>query len=118
MAGCICMKAMFEPGPTAPVPTDEAGGPSGSSSATLRSVPTIPQKELRNNVGEILRRAEAGEGFTITVSGRPVAELGPIGARQWVDSASLVDLWKLPPDPTLISDIEEFGVELRDPWAK
>ncbi len=81
-------------------------------------MPTIPQKDLRNKVGEILRRAEAGEVFTVTVSGRPVAELGPIGARRWVDSASLADLWKLPPDPTLMSDLEGFGAELRDPWAK
>ncbi|EUA52250.1 prevent-host-death family protein [Mycobacterium xenopi 4042] len=34
------------------------------------------QKELRNNVGEVLRRAEAGEEITITVAGRPVAQLG------------------------------------------
>jgi prevent-host-death family protein len=40
-------------------------------------VPVIPQKELRNNVAEVLRRAEAGEEFTITVAGRPVAQLGP-----------------------------------------
>jgi prevent-host-death family protein len=31
------------------------------------AVATIPQKELRNHVGEVLRRAEAGERFTITV---------------------------------------------------
>ncbi len=43
-------------------------------------MPTIPQKELRNNVAEVLRRAEAGEAFTITVAGRPVAELGPVRA--------------------------------------
>lgn len=36
---------------------------------------TIPQRELRNNVGEILRAAEAGTEFTITVRGRPVARL-------------------------------------------
>ena len=41
---------------------------------------TIPQRELRNNVSEILRRAEEGERFTITVAGRPVAELGPPAA--------------------------------------
>ena len=40
-------------------------------------MPTIPQKELRNNVGDVLRRAEAGEEFTVTVAGRPVARLGP-----------------------------------------
>jgi prevent-host-death family protein len=39
---------------------------------------TIPQRELRNNVGEVLRRAERGERFTVTVGGRPVAELGPL----------------------------------------
>lgn len=43
---------------------------------------TIPQRELRNQAGEVLRRAERGERFTITVDGRPVAELGPLpGAR-------------------------------------
>ena len=78
---------------------------------------TIPQKELRNNVGEVLRRAEAGEQFTITVSGRPVAELGPVRARRWVSSAALADLWATPPDPTLAEDLEMFGGQLTDPWA-
>jgi prevent-host-death family protein len=40
---------------------------------------TIPQRELRNNIGQILRDAEAGTEFTITVRGRPVARLGPPG---------------------------------------
>lgn len=80
---------------------------------------TIPQKELRNNVAEVLRRAETGEEFTITVSGRPVAELGPSRRGQWVDTASLKDLWALPPDPTLMRDIEEMDDgDLRDPWAE
>jgi len=38
---------------------------------------SIPQRELRNKIGEILREAEAGAEFTITVRGRPVARLGP-----------------------------------------
>lgn len=77
---------------------------------------TIPQKELRNNVGEVLRRAEKGEEITITVSGRPVAQLGPVRKRQWVPGKELADLWRLPPDPTLEKDLEAFGGELRDPW--
>jgi prevent-host-death family protein len=81
-------------------------------------VPTIPQKELRNQVGEILRRAEGGEQFTITVSGRPVAELGPVRTRQWVSSASLADLWAMPPDPTLDDDLRELGGDLTDPWSQ
>jgi prevent-host-death family protein len=77
---------------------------------------TIPQKELRNQVGEVLRRAEAGEQFTITVSGRPVAELGPVRARQWVSKAGLADLWATPADPTLEEDLRALGGQLRDPW--
>jgi len=38
----------------------------------------IPQRALRNQIGSVLRRAEQGERFTITVSGRPVAEIGPL----------------------------------------
>lgn len=39
---------------------------------------TIPQRELRNNVSQVLRRAQDGERLTVTVDGRPVAELGPL----------------------------------------
>ena len=78
---------------------------------------TIPQKELRNQVGEVLRRAEAGEEITITVSGRPVAQLGPTRNRQWVKGSELADLCALPPDPTLAQDIGKFGAELHDPWS-
>jgi prevent-host-death family protein len=78
---------------------------------------TVPQKELRNNVGEVLRRAEAGEQITITVSGRPVAQLGPVRDRQWVPGSQLTDLWRLPVDHELLHDVEHFAAGLRDPWA-
>lgn len=81
-------------------------------------MPQIPQKELRNSVGDVLRRAEAGEEFTITVSGRAVARLGPIRARTWVPAAKLSDLWELPPDRKLTKDLERFGGALGDPWAR
>ena len=81
-------------------------------------MPEIPQKKLRNEIGEILRRAEAGEEFTITVSGRPVARLAPLeDRRQWVPAAKLEDLWKLPVDENLARDLKEFDIELRDPWG-
>jgi len=41
-------------------------------------VTIIPQRELRNDISSVLRRAEHGESFTITINGRPVAELGPL----------------------------------------
>jgi prevent-host-death family protein len=82
-------------------------------------MPEIPQKKLRNEIGDILRRAEAGEEFTITVSGRPVAKLGPIRPdRTWVDSSVLQDLAKLPVDENLAKDLKEFDIQLRDPWAE
>jgi prevent-host-death family protein len=77
---------------------------------------TIPQKELRNHVGEVLRRAEGGEELTITVSGRPVAVLGPARGRRWVPSGQLTELWRAPADPTLDSDLERIGGDLVDPW--
>ena len=40
---------------------------------------TIAQRELRNRIGQVLRQVERGEGLRITVNGRPVADLVPIG---------------------------------------
>ena len=45
----------------------------------LRHMKTIPQRELRNRVSRVLRQVEAGESMRITVDGRPVADLIPIG---------------------------------------
>jgi len=81
-------------------------------------VATIPQKDLRNHVGEILRRAEAGEELTITVAGRPVAQLGPVRRAHWVPSSRLARLWALPTDPTLEKDLERMGGEMVDPWTE
>ena len=39
---------------------------------------TIPQRELRNSIGRVLREVESGERLRITVAGRPVADLVPI----------------------------------------
>jgi prevent-host-death family protein len=93
------------------------GPAAGSRSATVLVVPTIPQKELRNNVGEVLRRAEAGEEFTITVAGRPVAELGPARRRRWVSGPDLTRVWQTPAPRTLDADLDQFPGELADPFA-
>jgi prevent-host-death family protein len=80
-------------------------------------VATIPQKALRNEIGEILRRAEAGERFTITVSGRPVAELGPTSRRSWVSGPGLKSVFDTPPPRTLSEDLHRFPATLADPFA-
>lgn len=68
----------------------------------------IAQKELRNNVGEVLRRAEAGEEITITVAGRPVAQLGPAERRTWVGGPALEAVWSTPPPKAMDTDLERF----------
>lgn len=45
------------------------------------SVSEIPQRDLRNDVGAVLRRVEAGETLRITVRGKPVAKLSPLAER-------------------------------------
>jgi prevent-host-death family protein len=77
---------------------------------------TIPQKELRNNVADVLRRAEAGEEFTITVAGRPVAQLGPTRQRRWVSGRDLARVWETPAPATHGEDLERFPGGLVDPF--
>lgn len=45
----------------------------------------VASRALRNNTRALLERVEAGEEITITVDGRAVAVLGPIGRkRRWL----------------------------------
>jgi prevent-host-death family protein len=80
-------------------------------------MPTIPQKELRNNVADVLRRAEAGEEFTITVAGRPVAQLGPAQPRRWVSGPDLARIWETPAPGTLAADLERFPADFSDSFG-
>jgi prevent-host-death family protein len=85
---------------------------------------TIPQRELRNQAGAVLRRVEQGERFTITVDGRPVAELGPLPGAQ--EPATLADLATLiagtPVDAgwtdELLTERAEDEAAAVDPWAQ
>lgn len=77
---------------------------------------TVAQKELRNNVAEVLRRAEAGEELTITVAGRPVARLGPAAKRRWVSGPALKAVFETPAPETLAEDLERLPGALTDPF--
>lgn len=84
---------------------------------------TIPQGKLRNDIAAVLRRAEQGERFTVTVAGRPVAELGPLpGARTLAVPERLAAiLTETSPDPDFAEDLRRMRQEdretARDPWA-
>lgn len=73
---------------------------------------TIPQRELRNNVAGVLREAEAGTTFTITVRGRAVAKLGPAeatGRRVDVDRETLLRIFReTPVDDEFARDVESL----------
>lgn len=72
----------------------------------------IPQRELRNDVGRILARASKGERFVVTVNGREVAELGPVGpeARQaWRPMAAAERIRRAAPlEPGFTGDIRDY----------
>ncbi len=78
---------------------------------------TIPEKQLRNNIGEVLRRAENGEEIPITGDGRPVAQLGPAGRRRWVGGPALDSVWRTPAPRTLADDLDALPGALDDPFA-
>jgi prevent-host-death family protein len=67
----------------------------------------IAARELRNNVSEILRRVEAGERLRVTVSGRPVAELVPLGRKpRYITREEFLRIPKA--DPGMLDDIREI----------
>ncbi len=74
---------------------------------------SIPQRELRNNIGRVLRQVEAGEHLRVTVDGRPVADLIPITEHRrrgvpWSEVERI--LREAPLDPGFADDITEaFG---------
>lgn len=81
---------------------------------------TIPQRELRNNVAAVLREAEAGETFTVTVRGRPVARLGPAVdsevRRQDVSARKIREILATPIDDRLAADLDQAEAPVGDPW--
>jgi prevent-host-death family protein len=81
---------------------------------------TIPQRELRNNIAAVLRAAEAGETFTVTVRGRPVARVVPPGdtrePRTDVDRETLRRILALPVDDELAGDLDAVEAPIDDPW--
>lgn len=85
---------------------------------------TIPQRELRNDVSAILREAEAGTEFTVTVRGRAVAKVGPLeerpGPRRDVDRETLRRFFERnPPDEAWAAELAEMRAAqppIDDPW--
>jgi prevent-host-death family protein len=82
---------------------------------------SIPQRELRNNISAVLRAAEAGATYTVTVDGRPVAELGPPRPRRWLPRSAVETLLATPTDEGLLEDVADHDLDPGlggDPWDR
>ena len=82
---------------------------------------TIAQRDLRNDVASVLRDAEAGTTFTVTVRGRPVAQLGPLDAttapRIDVDRDTIRAILATPVDSgAWQADLDAAEAPVDDPW--
>ncbi|GAB3871920.1 type II toxin-antitoxin system Phd/YefM family antitoxin [Kibdelosporangium lantanae] len=73
-------------------------------------------RELRQHASDLVRRVEAGEEITITVSGRPTARLVPVGRRTWRTANEIAGLFRSPTDPDWAEDRDLIDQSLRDPW--
>jgi prevent-host-death family protein len=82
---------------------------------------TIAQRDLRNDVAHVLREAQSGTTFTITVRGRAVAQLGPLAR----DDSPRVDVDRETIRSILIdavdseawaADLDAGEAPVDDPW--
>jgi len=76
----------------------------------------VASRELRNNTRKLLERVESGEDVAITVDGRPVARLVPIGHRsRWISSGLFVDRIRgRQADPGLADDLRGLAPDTTD----
>ena len=79
---------------------------------------TIAQRDLRKWISDILRRAQAGERFVVTVGGCPVAELGPHDRRRWVPREKVGPIRAAPAPTGFLDDLRETGGDLIDPFER
>lgn len=88
----------------------------------------IQQSELRNDNATIMRRVTAGESFTVTVNGRPVADVVPhqrdTGRRRFVPATEFAAMAETSPlsreqaDAWLRDVREGRDEEPPDPWTR
>ncbi len=79
----------------------------------------IGVRELRQSASEILKKVEAGEVATITVSGRAVAQIIPIKAQMWTTWQHVSRVFDSASDDTWDAERQEAGQgDLVNPWER
>jgi prevent-host-death family protein len=81
-------------------------------------VTTTGLRELRQRASDLVRRAEAGETITVTVSGREVAQLGPVRRDQRRSWAEISSIFAGPADEEWGTDRERVDQAPHDPFAE
>jgi prevent-host-death family protein len=80
-------------------------------------VNVISDEYLRRNLGDLLRRVEAGEEFIVVVDDRPVVLLEPIRPREWVSGPELQRIWATPPFGPGDDQPGALSQDLTDPFS-
>ena len=76
----------------------------------------VSARDLRNHTATVLRRAAAGERLRVTVSRRPVAELGPLQRPTWISGEAVAFLLRrAPADERLLTDLEPLRAQVVTP---
>jgi prevent-host-death family protein len=79
-------------------------------------VSEVSARDLRNHTAEVLRRAEGGEQLRVTVSRRPVAQLGPIERTAWVSGVAMERVLRAAPaDSGLLADLAPLREQTIEP---
>ncbi len=80
----------------------------------------VASRELRNRTRALLDRVAGGERITVTVNGRPVAEMAPVEGRpRWMGRGRFVrDVLAHQAAPGLAADLASLADETTDdlPW--
>jgi prevent-host-death family protein len=77
----------------------------------------VASRDLRNHTAEVLRQVSGGTRITITVNGKPIAEIGPVRAMrpQFFTKADLVTLViDHQADAGLSGDLDDLAGETTD----
>lgn len=78
---------------------------------------TVASRDLRNHTAEVLRQVSDGTRVTITVNGRPVAEIGPVRTLrpQYFTKSQLLELiTRRQADATLSRELEVLAGDTTD----
>jgi len=78
---------------------------------------TAGLRELRQRASDLVRQAEAGEIITVSVNGRPVAQLGPVPPDQWRSWTDVASVFDGPADLDWTTDRERVDQQLADPFS-